>query len=374
MSSPQRREEKKRRRQKRLAKREDRGDRSLERLIETLRDLSDVPLPDSYPGAADASLERPDCVKFELAEFAAHGEGRDYMRRFERQAAQGILEGFPELDHWCLEEFFWHGAPDSNWNPIDRFLATSGDQFPPAAQQQIRRWKEARFGFYEIGRCADDLMELRELDAITLRPTAPWLRAISLNMGGVNHYTQQLGQIALTYVAPWAPEQNIHCAMGYGICLPPDQCALAVPLIFGMRNPKAIAFPLPWNVGKAARQQFIEEWRRRDWHAWMKERVRLPFDAALVVPPKDARLVRIKHMVTRSAEEVQRIGLYFDAALTATEVGVLGATNIQPVHVDSPTALAFAEYHAYRRFAGPPSEVPSGALDPSAFRVKNLWR
>jgi hypothetical protein len=353
MSQAHRREEKKRQREKRLAKRT-KAERSVETLINTLRDLADVPLPGSFPGACDPSLERPDHVKFELANFTNQGPGRDHLRRLERQAKQGILGFVPEIDHWCMEEFFWHGAPDTDWNPVDRFLATAAERFPPAARQQIARWKQARIGFYEVGDCADDLVALRELDPLTLQPAGAWMRAIALNIGGVNHYIKQNGLINLTYVAPWAPEQNIHCAMGYGVGLPRGDCAMAAPLILGMRNAKAITFPLPWKVGKVAHQQFVEQWIRRNWHAWMKERIRLPFQAAVILGPQKAKIVRIDDMVTRTAEEARRLGLYFAAELTPGEVGILGATAVTPVEVDSPNALAFAEYHEYRRLAGPP--------------------
>jgi hypothetical protein len=356
MAGSQRREDKKRRRQKRVAKREWRSQRHLQKLIDVFEGI-DV-APGSFPGAADVSLERPDWIKRELCEFAESGEGGQHLKRFERQAALGIIGPFHELDHWCMEEFFYHGAPESNWNPIDLFLAANRERFPLAAQRQIALWKQARLGFHEVGDVADDLVALRELDPLTMQPAGGWVRAISLNVGGVGFYESQRGLINLTYVAPWAPDQNIHCAMGYGLAFKRDQCDIALPLIFGMRNPSALTFPLPWKAGNRAKKQFLHEWRRRDWHAWMKERVRVPFNAVVFFPDK-AKAVKIDDMVTRSAEEAARMGIYFSASLTKAEVGVFGATAIQPIDIDSPNALVFAEYQEYRNIVGPPPGIPS---------------
>ena len=62
----------------------------------------------------------------------------------------------------------------------------------------------------------DDLAELREWDAYAGTAVGPWLRVIALNIGGVNFYRKHEGQLTLTYVAPWAPAEQLHCAMGYG--------------------------------------------------------------------------------------------------------------------------------------------------------------
>jgi hypothetical protein len=353
MNSSHRREEKKRRRQKRLAKRHE-PVRAVEDIINELAELNAVPLPSSFPGACHPTLERPDRIKHEIAAYADRGSGREELRRFERQMQLGILGDFPNIVDWCLEEFIWHGAPGVNWNPVDRFLSASTDRFPPNALEQLARWKQAQLGFYEVGDCADDLVALRELDPVTLNPAKSWMHAISLNIGGVNFYKKQKGLINFTYLAPWAPEQNIHCAMGYGLALPRSSCAPAVPLILGMENVEALVSPLPWNSGNIAKQHFFEEWRRRDWSAWMREHVRLPFMAAVLFGPTDSRIVRIDDMITRTAEEAQRLGIYFGAWMANKEAGVLGATAITPIEVDSPNALAFAEYQEYRRHVGPP--------------------
>src|SRR5262245_34358882 len=158
-------EEKRRRRQKRLTKRRDReparaGADALEgaiRAMEALERQLKVPAPARWPGASDPSLARPDRVKFELATFAAKQHpGLAKLQDLEYRLSKGLLADLPELDHWAVEEFLWHGQPGDPWQPVEAFLEHAGARFPPAAQAQLRRWKEARVGLYEIGDVADD--------------------------------------------------------------------------------------------------------------------------------------------------------------------------------------------------------------------------
>ena len=115
MSNSQRREEKKRRREKRLAKRV-RSKGSLDNLLHTLQHLGSFSEPRSWPGVADPSLSRPDRIKFELATFAEKGRGHDLYRQLERRLHQGLLHFIPEIEHWGMEEFFWHGLPGNPWH------------------------------------------------------------------------------------------------------------------------------------------------------------------------------------------------------------------------------------------------------------------
>src|SRR5262245_55621275 len=156
--------------------------------------------PAAYPGASDPTLARPDRVKLAFAEFALHKEpGRTKGRKLQHDLANGVLEGMPELNHWGMEDFFWHGVPGDPWHPLDAFLDSEKERLPPHACEQLRGWKQARIGFFEIGTVADDLITLRECDAVTHEPRSPDFRAISLNIGGVNFYRGLLDQIQLTY-------------------------------------------------------------------------------------------------------------------------------------------------------------------------------
>ena len=42
--------------------------------------------------------------------------------RLEWQLENGPLGDEDEMDHWGMEEFFWHGAPGSAFHPIDAYL------------------------------------------------------------------------------------------------------------------------------------------------------------------------------------------------------------------------------------------------------------
>ncbi|MSU77877.1 MAG: hypothetical protein EXS16_07255 [Gemmataceae bacterium] len=342
-----RREDKKRRREKRQSKGDRAGDR-VDDLIKMLDRAENTPPPATFPGGCDPSVSRPDALKFEFSQWLSRSSGSDLMRRFERNIKHGLLCFVPEIDHWAMEEFFWHGAANDSWQPIDAFLTAHGDRFPPAAREQIKLWKQAKIGCYEVGACADDLISLRERDPLTMQPVGDWVRAIALNIGGVNAYASQKGSVSVTYLAPWAPEQNIYCAMGYGMGMPANDCASAAVLVQGMRNIKAVAVPLPFRTGKVALQQCLEKWLQRDWFTWMKEHVRCPFPALVTLPERGQRILTIDDWVTQTAEEAERIGLHFCAAITPEEVGVLGGTTLIPLDFAGSTATALAEYQAFR--------------------------
>jgi hypothetical protein len=352
MNSSQRREEKKRRREKRLAKKDQRALRELDDTLEALEHLTSFPEPKTWPGAADPSVNRPDRVKFELGTFADQGPGRDLRRQLECRLHQGFLLDFiPNIDDWAMEEFFWHGLPGNSWHPIDQFLQTQKDRFPPAARTQLMGWKNAQIGCYEVGELADDMVSLREVDVLSGRLIGPWVRAIALNIGGANIYATEKGKLNVTYLAPWAPAENIYCAMGYGLCVPGENFAACALLVSGMRRIQAVTFPLPWRAGKVALQQCLAQWRERDWFQFMATRVRCPFQA-VIMAPEGPELCTIHRLITVSTEESQYYGIYFDMDDKAKVA--CGATAIIPVDFDSPNAMAFAEYREFRRIAGPP--------------------
>ncbi len=65
-----------------------------------------------FPGACHASVARPDLVKYEFGTLAEDEEpGRSKLKRLERQYRLGKLSFLPEIEHWAMEEFFWHGRP-----------------------------------------------------------------------------------------------------------------------------------------------------------------------------------------------------------------------------------------------------------------------
>src|SRR5579864_7007021 len=68
-----------------------------------------VPAPGDFPGAADPSLARPDKIKFELCTRASQMEpGQTKLRDLKRRLTRGPLDELPDIEHWAMEEFFWH--------------------------------------------------------------------------------------------------------------------------------------------------------------------------------------------------------------------------------------------------------------------------
>ncbi|HEX3314677.1 MAG TPA: hypothetical protein VHR72_07275, partial [Gemmataceae bacterium] len=257
MSKARRDEAKKRRREKRKSKSIRGGSPGvLGGILASLGRQLELPGPACWPGACHPSVARPDHVKFEIADVLnKSGRPSDLCGQLERRLQQGLLGKIPDIEDWGMEEFLWHGMPDGSYHPIDAFLHAAGDRFPPEARQQILRWKQARIGVFHVGAVADDTVELREWDAVDETYVGASFRAISLNIGGVGFYRSQKGYCNVTYVAPWAPEQNLFCAMGYGLALPRAGAPPLEYLVRGMRDLPTATFPLPWEIGEAVRAQ-----------------------------------------------------------------------------------------------------------------------
>ncbi|MFL5510803.1 MAG: hypothetical protein ACJ8CN_00005 [Gemmatimonadales bacterium] len=305
-------DEKKRRHKRRLEERRGREPRAptsrpaegpegaVERIEHVLAHLEDhlrTPAPACWPGAVDPSLQRPDMVKYDLALFATERPpGREKVRQFERDLRKGLIGFLPQLDHWTLEEFIYHGPPGDAWHPIDAYLAQA-TRYPPRAAEQLRLWKQARIGLYEVGDVADDTVGLREWDPVGGRHAGPACRAIFLSLGGVNIFRGASGSVVLTYLAPWRPDLNLFCGLGYSSHSPK---ALALPLrpYLDLRSPEVVARPLPWRATPAAAEQHRRAWQRREWHGWLRERITFPFLAYLTLPGGEISLVRVEGAVS----------------------------------------------------------------------------
>lgn len=359
-SSNKRREEKKRRRQKRLSKRKEKE--VIEDFASTLAALErqlKLPMPRTWPGGCDPSLERPDFVKAEYAEYATKkSPGRAKCDKFERDMKRGLLHYLPQLDHWSWEEFLWHGVPGDSWHPLDAFLEKQGDRFPPAAQAQLRLWKQARIGLFEIGEVSNDTVALTEWDAPQQHTVGESFRAITLNIGGVNTQRDQRGKILLTYIAPWVPEENLYCGMGYSVALPKNQSLMMTDFL-GLQHAGVVRGPLPWRANRAAVEQYRREWKRREWDSWLRERMTFPFKAIVAVEGAKRLILRtVNGLLPSSPERTREFGVYFDAGCDDEEQAlVVGGTAITPVDVTSRNRMALAEYQAYRNWAGPPPGV-----------------
>jgi hypothetical protein len=316
--------------------------------------LASVPEPSSWPGVADPVLARPDLVKLALAQFATEKEpGRSKCRELKRRLADGVLQGMPDLDHWAMEEFVWHGLPGDPWRAVDAFLER--EKFSPAAADQLRRWQQARIGFFEVGAVRDDRLTLREWDPLTGDAAGPDFQAIALNIGGVNFYRDRLDDINLTYVAPWAPDEGLFCAMGYGLSLAPE-IAPAYLRLLGLRQPEMVARPLPWKTGPDERRLYAKTWRQRNWPDWLAQQLVLPFKALAPGPERIPKVFDVLQMLPCTPEEFETYGLYFEMDFQGEEIAV-GATALMPVDLTSPNDMPLAEYRAYRDLVGPPKAV-----------------
>jgi hypothetical protein len=353
-------EEKKRRRQRRLQKRRQNPlpapglSPELDRLRQ-LKQMLSVPPPATFPGGRDPSLARPDVVKFEFATWATAQEpGRSKSRHMENGARRGPLGDLLELaDHWIIEEFLWHGAPGDDWHPLDAFLGQAGARFSPAAAEQLRLWKAAEIGLFEIGEVQGDTVTFQAWDPIQAAHASRPLRAISLNIGGVQAYRQMPGAITFTYLAPWVPADNLYCAMGYGKTLAKRDVAMLVPYL-GLRHPKVVCRPLPWKRQRADADDYLRQWRQREWQSWLRERLQFPFWALVGTPPDGKpELLQVTELIPSTPLQAQQMGIYMAVPFEGAALAA-GATMVEPIDVTSPNHLALAEYRAYRDCVGPP--------------------
>ena len=328
-------------------------------MVAELKQALDVPQPTRWPGASDPALERPDVVKLALGEFLDRREpGKSKLKQLEARFQAGPLHYLPEIDHWAMEEFFYHGLPGDSWHPIEAFLTRERDQFSPAAVEQLRRWKDAQIGMFLLGPVRDDLVELQEWDVLTETTVGPPLRAIALSIGGVNAYRGMEGKLTVSYLSPWAPEQGLSCLMGYGGTLDRQDAAVLAPYL-GLRHPEIVARQWPWDANRAARQMYQREWAAREWQSWLEDRLEFPFHAIVPLPPAGKRMAlkRVAGVLPGSPAQAREIGIYFEVPLHGEggkEVMVCGATNPKLLDVTSPNLQPLSEYQAYREWAGPP--------------------
>jgi hypothetical protein len=330
----------------------DRAIRALETLQEQMREGP----PGNWPGGCDPSLGQPDRVKFELATFATQtSPGPARLRELEERLSKGVLGVLPELDHWAVEEFLWHGLPGDSWHPVEAFLQHAGARFPPAAREQLRLWKEARIGLFKVGEVADDLVWLHEWDPVLGVSVGAPFRAITLNVGGANAQRSVRGRFLLTHVAPWRPEDGLYCGMGYGICPDQSQAVLAADYL-GLRHLAVAATPLPWKQSRSARDEYLRRWQQREWYSWLTERLQFPFHALVGVSPDGKMEIReVRSLLPSTAEQTRMLGIYFEAPSSdGKQILAAGGTLVMPVDITSPNRMALEEYHAYRKLEGPP--------------------
>jgi hypothetical protein len=294
-------------------------------------------------------------IKFDFAESVSRQEpGQSKLKSFEDAVNKGPLGGIPEIEHWAMEEFFWHGVPGDAWSPMEAYLASAGERFPPQAQEQLRRWQEARIGLYEVGDVAERTVGLQEWDPANKTHIGSPFRAVALSMGGANDYRGLRGQVTLTYVAPWEPAQNLLCAMGYGVTVKKKEAPL-LALLLGLRRPEKVSQPYPWKVNKEAGNRHLRQWQMREWHGWLKERLVFPFQAWTTSEGGEFAARQVTGFAPMEPGMARSLGIYLIVLMDAgNSVLVAGLTGITPLDIDSPNWGPIAEYHAYRERVGPP--------------------
>jgi len=358
MSNPNRRQEKMRRRKKRLEKRgRNQPNAPLLASLQSLLSVNKIPFhPGGFPGATDDTVVQADRLKFELMTFATnHSPGQEKTLKLERNLKNGLLNYVHKLDHWAMEEFTYHGLPGDNWHPIDAFLQMKGNAISPAGGDQLRLWKMARIGLYRIIDVGGQTMELQEWDPLRGRTLGDSFRAIALSVGGAYSYCNSIGKLQLTYVAPWAPDENLYCCMGYGSTAPDELVGLCLPQL-GLQHPEIVSRPLPWLQNRQEAADYAKRWRAREWQSWFAEHLRFPFWAVVPLPPRgEPAIVKVNGLIPADAEMALHMGIHFDTWCAETSGTIVaGATTVTALDVTTPNCMALAEYQAYRKLVGPP--------------------
>ena len=309
------------------------------------------------PARAVAHPSQPEHLKFVYATWVSERKpGRQKLDRLERAFKRGPLGEIPDIDHWAMEEFFWHGVPGDDWHPIEAYLGYIGERWSVEAREQFCRWKEARFGFFKIGRVRGETVTLREWDVVGDRPVGEPFPAITLGMGGVDFFRSDRGKLMLTYVAPWLPDENLYCSMGYGILLKRKEVSVA-ELLLGLRHPDLVAQPLPWKASPKARREYEHHWKERNWQSWLEERLEFPFRALIPDAPIGGDgAFEVADLIPQSAEEAHEMGVYLQVPVRGG-IQVIGVTNVIVPDIASPNWMPIREYIAYRERSGPPPGV-----------------
>lgn len=145
--------------------------------------------------------------------------------------------------------------------------------------------------------------------------------------------------------------------MGYGMIVPPESAAV-LRMHLHLANVKLARSRWPWDESRRAKEAYARRWKARDWQSWLDQTVELPLEVLVMLPNRGPRVVQIREMIPQSRTTAEKMGVYF-ATMVDGEALVFGGTTIMPLDVDTRSAEAFAEYHAYRQLAGPPPGMRS---------------
>ncbi|MFQ5811596.1 MAG: calcium-binding protein [Anaerolineae bacterium] len=303
----------------------------------------------------DDLRRRPDHVKFIYATYVSEREpGRRKMAQLEKAFQQGPLGMIPEINHWAMEEFLWHGFPNESWHPIEAYLDFVGDRLSEAGREQLRRWKEARIGFYQVGKVRRGTVVLQEWNPVSKSLVGEPFNAITLGMGGAGFFRRYRGHLTLTYMAPWLPAEGIFCLMGYAIMSEKDEAG-PFELLLNLRMPELAAEPLPWERSAAAKRKHLKTWKERDWLPWLEERLEFPFRALMLTSPdrSEFKVSQVTGLLPLDTDETRQFGVYVEVPVEGG-IHMVGLTNLTPLDISSPNWMPVTEYRAYREQVGPP--------------------
>lgn len=307
------------------------------------------------PARAVARPSQPEHLKFAYATWVSERKpGRGKMARLERAFERGPLGEIPTIDHWAMEEFVWHGVPGDDWHPIEAYIRHIERRWSDDEREQFRCWKEARAGFFEIGQVRGETVTLREWDVVGDVPIGEAVPAITLGIGGVGFFRKERRKLMFTYIAPWLPEENLYCSMGYGMVLKRKEVGVA-ELLLGLRHPDLVAQALPWKASSEARREYEQRWKERDWQSWLEERLEFPFRAMIPdAPIGGSGPFEITDVMVQSAEMAREFGVYLQVPVR-DGVQLIGVANVIVLDIISPNWMPIREYQAYRdRFGLPP--------------------
>jgi hypothetical protein len=311
----------------------------------------------------DADLGWPDRIKYQYATYITEFEpGKSKVDRMERDAKRGPLYLVPEINHWALEEYFWHGVPGDTWDPMEAYLDFVGDRLSEAGKTQLRQWKQARLGAFRVGLVQGGAMQLEEWDIGRRVASGEPFRAISLGIGGVQPFRDARGALLIGYISPWIPAENLYCSMGYSI-MPQVKEAEAFELILNLCTPELVVKPLPWKTTPGARHRYMREWRQRNWNDWLADRLQFPF-RALTANSTTGKLapVTVKALLHSDEQVARDFGVYVEVS-GLPDIAATGVANIMAIDVASPNWMPIAEYGEYRHRAGPPPRAPGGKFN-----------
>ena len=311
------------------------------------------PVLSTEGGEPDPDLESPGRARLLLFEHVARVEpGASKVRAFFQRLKRGPLHSLPDLEEWALEEFAYHGAPPDPWHPIDALLADRFRRLSPIGRLRAAWLSSARLGMWRIEGGTPKTFRLREWDPWEGKTVGEEFAALPADGAVGPSAARSRGDLLASYVAPWDPERRLHCALGLGYLIAPeDSRDAAVYLRPGLL---AAAARLPWARAEGVRAAQSAKWRERDWGAWLRERLSFPFEAYARMVRSPAEKVVVEGLVPDGGPGVQGMPLAF--SLRGRRVDG-DAAGISPADHDGGNWAAIAEYQAWRaearRAAGP---------------------